>query len=141
MITFPDIDRTAQLVRNNWLSSVQPRGEEFAALFYQQLFVAEPGVRSLFPSDRRVQNRALLAMLDLLATQDLHAPDMKEQIRALGRRHLLYGVPVAMFLTFGKVLQEALESLMKEEWNTELAVARSTMYRHVYEVIVYDYVL
>lgn len=140
MLILPDIDRSMDLVRSSWRTEVEPRADEFAGIFYRLLFEAEPDAAALFPEDMTQQRAQLMSMMQFLVMHDLHAPDTKEQIRQLGRRHFGYGVPIGLFLTFGKTLNYALSTMLAGAWTIELSAAYNTMFRQVYDVIVYDYV-
>ncbi len=140
MVGFPDIDRSTDLVRNSWQFEIAPRAEELAVTFYSLLFEIEPESAGLFPSDRTQQRAQLMMMMEFLVTHDLHAPETKEQIRQLGRRYFGNGVPIGLFLIFGKTMNYAMSTMLVDKWTIELSTAWSTMFRQVYDVIVYDYV-
>lgn len=140
MLMLPDVDRSMELVRSNWRNDVEPRADEFAVIFYRLLFEAEPDAEALFPEDQVQRRDRLMMMMEFLVTHDLHAPETKEQIRQLGRRYFGNGVPIGLFLIFGKTMNYAMSTMLVDKWTIELSTAWSTMFRQVYDVIVYDYV-
>ena len=140
MLLFPDIDRSAELVRHCWRTGVEHRSDEFTLLFYGLLFDAEPGIEQLFPRDVREQRRHLMEMMDFLVMNDLHRPEIKEQVRRMAREHFGPHVPIGLFLTVSATMCHALSIMLEDRWDRDLAMAWRTVSRQIYDVIVYDYV-
>ena len=75
----------------------------FSESFYDTLFELEPATRSLFPSDMAEQRRKLVDEFQFMirAATAWQQPDTLDafvlRTRALGRRHVEYGVTVAMY--------------------------------------------
>jgi hemoglobin-like flavoprotein len=80
-----------------------------ADLFYDRLFEIAPGLRSMFPQDMRDQKRKLFVML-ATAVQGLHDLDrLVPQVKALGARHVGYGVRPEHYAIVGQALIWTLE--------------------------------
>ena len=80
-----------------------------AALFYGNLFAADPTIRRMFPHDLQDQGRKLMATLavaiDALENWDRLAP----VLAALARRHLGYGVEPFHYATVSQAFLATLE--------------------------------
>ncbi len=80
-----------KLVRESF-AKVAPIAPAAAAMFYDRLFVLDPGLRPLFNGDMTEQGRKLMAMIGT-AVANLHNLDaVVPAVQDLGRRHADYGV-------------------------------------------------
>ena len=104
---------------------IKPHANEFAASFYDNLFVVAPEVRPLFAkTDMVTQQKKLLNSL-VLVVENLRNPDaLSPVLNALGARHISYGAipqyyePVgeALLITFAQYLQEDFTPEVKQAW-------------------------
>ncbi len=94
-------------VRRSW-QQIQPQGPAVAALFYENLFAAQPALRGLFKTDLDTQGRKLVAMLDaaVQALDDL--PALVPVVQQLGVRHAGYGVRDDHYAVVGAALLKTL---------------------------------
>src|SRR4051812_12591619 len=60
--------------------------DAFTGRFYENLFVAAPTMRRLFPSDLKDQRGKLLAMLQWIVANLEHRAELKSHLRELGER-------------------------------------------------------
>jgi hemoglobin-like flavoprotein len=100
-----------------------PIADVAATLFYEDLFARDPKLRSLFKDDMAEQRHKLMAML---ATAVKHLDDwhtVKMPVRALGRRHVGYGVTPADYSTVGAALLATLEKGLGEDFTSEVREA------------------
>ena len=96
-------DHTTGLVRESF-DLVQPMASEVGALFYANLFRADPSLKALFKGDMRVQGDKLVQMI-AVAVSKLDQPDvLLPLLRQLGKRHASYGVVEAHYETVGGAL-------------------------------------
>ena len=112
-----------ELVRTTFATlAVMP--EVAGALFYERLFATNPGFRSLFKNDMRIQGDKLITMLALVVS-DLTEPDrILPAVRDLAVRHVTYGVKLAdydavyeaLLWTLGQVLGEDFTPEVQEAW-------------------------
>jgi len=124
----------AQLVRDSF-ALVQPIATQAAALFYDNLFKADPSLRALFRGDMQRQGDLLMSMIGgavgLLDKPDVLVPVLHK----LGARHVGYGVeaahyPVvggALLLTLEQGLGEAFTREVREAWTALYGVVQTTM--------------
>ena len=127
-------DYDMSLVQSSWLA-VKPIAETAAGIFYDKLFAIDPTLRSLFPTDLRDQKQKLMATLDF-AVLALRKPEaLLPAVRALGARHVGYGVTAAHYATVGAALLFTLEqglggsftSEVRNAWTRTYGLLSSTM--------------
>jgi len=123
-----------QLVRASF-AAVRLTVSQPGALFYDNLFAADPSLRQLFPASIAQQGERLMAMigsaLDLLDRPATLVP----VLRQLGARHAGYGVKDSHYATVGGALIQTLEqglgvaftSDVRQAWVDLYAVISSTM--------------
>ena len=78
--------------------------EVAGALFYEQLFAANPSFRPLFKKDMRIQGTKLMTMLAMIVYNLPEPGNTLPSMRDLAVRHLDYGVKVA---DYDPVVREA----------------------------------
>jgi hemoglobin-like flavoprotein len=101
-------------------AKIAPIAETAAVLFYDDLFARDPGLRALFKADMAEQRRKLMAML---ATAVNHLNDwtaLSAAVRALGRRHAVYGVRPTDYATVGAALIATLEKGLGDDFTPEM---------------------
>lgn len=77
--------------------------------FYARLFALAPDLRPLFRGDLREQGSKLTAMLALVVRGLDRLDALAEPVRALGRRHVAYGVRPEDYAVVGHALLDTLE--------------------------------
>lgn len=122
------------LVRDSF-AKVAPIAPQAAALFYDRLFVLDPGLRPLFKGDMAEQGRKLMAMIGAavanLATLEAIVPAVQD----LGRRHAGYGVQpshydvvaVALLWTLGQGLGDAFTPAVEAAWTEAYTILATVM--------------
>ena len=95
-------DHTISLVKESF-DLVEPIAPQAAALFYANLFEADPTLKPLFRGDMIVQGQKLMQMI-ALAVSKLDSPaTLMPALQGLGRRHAGYGVQDQHYDTVGAV--------------------------------------
>jgi hemoglobin-like flavoprotein len=119
---------------------VEPIADLAGALFYKRLFQLDPTLRPLFRGDIGEQSRKLLQTL-AIAVQSLDDLErLAPALRALGQRHLAYGVNRSHFDTVATALLWTLEEGLgprftlevREAWAAVYAVLTTTMLEGMY---------
>lgn len=111
------------------------RKKQIAHLFFDRLFELDPELRPLFNYvDTEEQGERVLRMLALIVNtlQDVKAFD--STMKAMGQRHVGYGVKKEHYQTFGdallwaldKSLGDAFTPAMHEAWRTAYTLMAST---------------
>jgi hemoglobin-like flavoprotein len=115
------------LVRSSF-SQLEPIASQAAALFYGNLFEADPSLRKLFKGDMAQQGERLMTMIGG-AVRMLDRPDaLIPVLRSLGARHGGYGVEPAHYDTVGAALLKTLEQGLDEAWTPDVATAWTAVY-------------
>lgn len=123
----PLSDYDVSLVQSSWLA-VKPIADPAAAVFYDKLFAIDPTLRALFPEDLSEQKKKLMATLDF-AVGALKKPDaLMPAVRALGTRHIAYGVNAAHYATVGAALLFTLEQGLGGAFTSEIRTAWTRLY-------------
>ncbi|NES68303.1 MAG: hypothetical protein F6K24_25235, partial [Okeania sp. SIO2D1] len=115
---------------------IKPRGAEFAASFYENLFAAYPEAKPLFANtDIQQQEKKLLNSL-VLVVESLRQPEVLAQVlRALGARHINYGTLPQHYPLVGKALLKTLEQYLQQDWNSELKNAWVFAYEQIVQLM------
>ena len=107
---------------------VAPMAEAAAGLFYARLFELDPDLRSLFKGDMSEQGRRLMQMLGL-AVKSLDRPEqLLPALRALGARHVAYGVREKDYDTVGRALLWTLRQGLGDAFTPEVEAAWAEVY-------------
>jgi nitric oxide dioxygenase len=107
---------------------VSPIAATAARLFYDRLFTLDPSLRPLFRGDIEEQGRKLMAALTLV-TQGLSVPEkILPAVRALGQRHVSYGVRDEHYATVGAALLWTLEQGLGDHFTPQVRDAWAAAY-------------
>ena len=125
---------TVPLVRESW-QAVAAIAPQAAALFYQNLFEADPSLRRLFRGDMETQGRKLMEMIGV-AVAKLDRPDaLVHVLRALGKRHADYGVQASHYDTVGAALLRTLGMGLGDRFTPEVEAAWTEVYGFIAETM------
>jgi hemoglobin-like flavoprotein len=114
------------LVRNSF-ALVEPIAPQAAALFYDNLFQADPSLRALFRGDMAEQGGRLMSMIG--SAVQMGQPDkLIPVLQAMGRRHVGYGVQEAHYAPVGAALLLTLKQGLGEAFTPEVHNAWATLY-------------
>ncbi len=108
-----------QIVQDTW-KAVVPIASKAADLFYDKLFLMDPGLRPLFPEDLTEQKKKLMSMIGRVVTALRDPASVVPAIQDLGRRHVGYGVRKEDYTTVGGALLWTLEQGLGTAWTAEV---------------------
>jgi nitric oxide dioxygenase len=97
-------------------------------LFYTRLFTDNPAVKKMFPEDMQQQYIKLTDMLTSIVSRLDQLDTLSEEITAMARRHVQYGVRPAHYKLVGNALLWTLEKGLGNDWNAEVKDAWLTCY-------------
>ncbi|MBO9679991.1 MAG: hemin receptor [Acidovorax sp.] len=120
-----------RLVRQSF-AQVTLVADQAAALFYAKLFARDPAISNLFLSaDMAMQGRKLLNMIgDAVRLMD--RPERLEPVlRALGKRHVAYGVRDTHYGIMGAALLETLADALGRDFTPAIGEAWTALYAYV----------
>ena len=109
-------------------AQVAPIAETAATLFYTRLFELNPALRPLFQGDMTEQGRKLMQTLAVAVAglEDLEM--LVPAVRALGKRHVAYGVRDAHYGTVAVALLWTLEAGLGDAFTPDVHDAWATVY-------------
>ena len=88
-----------------------------AARFYQELFRRDPALRPMFTTDLAEQQVRFATKLSEIVHAIPRLDDLLTHTRALGARHVAYGVRAADYQTVGAALLDALAAVLGESFD------------------------
>lgn len=118
------------VVKTSW-EQLRPVSEQTAFHFYTRLFEQHPQLHGLFRTDTREQGHKLMAMLDtaVAALDDFAA--LEADIRALGARHVDYGVTDTHYVLFQDGLLWALSQGLGAAYTPDVEAAWRTLFGRI----------
>jgi hemoglobin-like flavoprotein len=120
--------RQIELVQNSF-QQVVPIAETAAALFYQRLFDTMPEASSLFKNtDIKEQGKKLMQMLSVAVAGLTSLNGLVPAVKALGARHVRYGVQDEHYQTVGEALLWTLEQGLGAAFTDEVKEAWALVY-------------
>lgn len=125
---------TIQLVQNSW-QKVIAIGPQAAALFYQNLFEADPALKPLFKGDLQAQGKKLIEMISIAVNKLADLDALIPVLQNLGKRHAAYGVQDAHYDTVGAALLKTLGQGLGNEFTGEVKAAWTSVYQVMADVM------
>ena len=119
-------------------SSFERVGPDLPALatrFYQELFGRDPALRPLFTTDMARQKVRFAEKLTEIVRAFPRLDELLAHTRALGARHVDYGVRVADYQTVGEALVAALAAILGDSFDTQTREAWLIAYNLVAETM------
>jgi hemoglobin-like flavoprotein len=117
-----------KLIKQSWRSFKDVSPITVGDLFYSKLFADHPSVRKMFPKDMNEQYKKLIDMLTAIVLRLDNLGTITEEIAAMARRHVDYGVKPAHYKIVGVALLWTLEKGMGRDWNEEVKQAWTACY-------------
>ena len=114
---------------------VGPELPTLATRFYQELFARNPALRSLFTTDMAEQKVRFSRKLTEIVWAMPRLAELLTHTRALGARHVGYGVRVADYRTVGDALLAALAAVLGDSFDTPTREAWILAYNLVAETM------
>ena len=100
-------------------AKVAPIADTAAMLFYDDLFQRDPRLRSLFKDDMTEQRQKLMSMLGTAVANLRQWDKIAAAVRALGKRHVTYGVARGDYETVGAALIATLQKGLGDDFTPE----------------------
>jgi len=120
-------DTTIQHVKSSF-ALVAPIAPQAAALFYANLFEADPSLRALFKGDMEAQGAKLMQMIGV-AVSKLGEPEvLLPALQSLGKRHAGYGVQDGHYDVVGGALLKTLDQGLGPAFTPEVRAAWTDVY-------------
>ena len=113
----------------------RPELPVLATRFYQELFAHNPALRALFTTDMALQKVRFAEKLTEIVRAFPRLDELLAHTRALGARHVGYGVRVADYQTVGEALVAALAAVLGDSFDTQTREAWHIAYNLVAETM------
>ena len=113
----------------------KPIAPAAADLFYQRLFKLDPSLKPMFKGDMVKQGQMLMSVLATAVTGLSNLEKLAPIVRALGARHVGYGVQAQHYTTVGAALMWTLEQGLGDAFTAETRAAWSAAYELLAEVM------
>jgi nitric oxide dioxygenase len=114
--------RRIQLVQDNF-AMIVPKRDEVARSFYDNLFVLDPSLRSMFPADLSDQGKKLMQVLAVVVRSLDNLAPLLPSIDDMARRHLAYGVEDDHYAVVGQALIRTLKNGLGDAFTQEMEEA------------------
>ncbi|MBL9132465.1 MAG: hypothetical protein JNG86_14775 [Verrucomicrobiaceae bacterium] len=118
------------LIRESF-HTLSRHGHVAALVFYQRLFELAPELRPMFKGDIEVQSKKLIDMLGVLIAMLERPRGLELELRAMGARHVGYGVKEEHYAVVGAALLSMLAQTLDKEFTPELCTAWTALYGDV----------
>lgn len=121
-------DAEIRLVKQSWktLRAIDP--VIVGDLFYSKLFMANPSLRNMFPKKMDEQYTKLMDMLSVIIARLDRMDELNEDIAAMARRHVHYGVRPAHYKLVGNALLWTLRQGLGQDWTIDVEQAWTKCY-------------
>jgi hemoglobin-like flavoprotein len=106
-----------------------------ASRFYQELFSRDPALRALFTTDMAEQQVRFTLKLTEIVQAMPRLDELLAHTRALGARHVGYGVHAADYQTVGAALLAALAAVLGDDFDALTNEAWATAYNLMAETM------
>lgn len=116
-----------ELVQQSW-AKVMPIKETAADLFYNRLFEQYPEVKPYFKGDMKEQGKKLMMMINTAVAGLDNIEALIEPVKALGKKHVDYGVKAEDYDKVGASLLWTLEQGLKDDFTPEVKDAWAVTY-------------
>ncbi|HEU4858749.1 MAG TPA: globin domain-containing protein [Chitinophagaceae bacterium] len=120
-----------RLVKQSWktLRAIDP--VIVGDLFYSKLFMANPSLRNMFPKKMDEQYTKLMDMLSVIIARLDRMDELTEDIAAMARRHVHYGVRPAHYKLVGNALLWTLRQGLGQDWTIDVEQAWTKCYSNL----------
>jgi len=119
-----------QLVRETF-PAVQEVAGAMTRVFYGRVFLKAPETRQLFHGNIEVQGRKFAEMLTALVDSLPNLERYAVPLRAMGRRHVGYGVMPAYYAVVSEALVWALGQTLESEFTPDVKAAWTALVNEV----------
>ena len=128
-------DRVVNDVQSTW-KIVESMAPEAAALFYRNLFEADPALQPLFKGEMEEQGKKLMQMIGAAVDKLSDIDALVPILQSLAIRHKGYGVNTAHYETVGEALMKTLEQGLGPSFTPQVRDSWSEVYGLMSSVMV-----
>jgi nitric oxide dioxygenase len=127
------------IIKNSW-SKLALNATKLGSLLYPKLFAKDPKLKDLFAKNNAgdEQARQLFMVISLTVSKIDKLENLKEELKALSKRHVKYGVKPEHFTLFGEAFMESIDELFSNEKESKLREAWQSLYQEVATSMIAD---
>jgi nitric oxide dioxygenase len=111
------------LIKKSWINVRKIKPEILGDVFYTKLFYDHPELRKMFPQEMEEQNIKLIDMLNIIIERLEELDELKDEIIAVAKRHVDYGVKTQHYSMVAIALIWTLQKALGKDWTDELKSA------------------
>lgn len=126
---------TIDLVQGTW-KHVEAIAPQAAALFYNNLFAADPSLQALFKGDMTAQGTKLMQMIGVAVNKLDDLGTLVPVLQLLAQRHAGYGVADAHYATVGGALLKTLRQGLGDAYTPAVNQAWVDVYTVMSDVMI-----
>ncbi|MHB9020893.1 MAG: globin family protein [Halothiobacillus sp.] len=127
---------TIKLVRHSW-QKVERIAPQASAIFYENVFTADPSLKSLFKQgDMTAQGQKLMQMIGVAISKLDELDVLVPVLENLAKRHVGYGVQQAHYQIIGDALIQALDQGLGADFTPDVKNAWVTVYGVMADVMI-----
>jgi len=123
------------LVQESW-KKVEAIAPQAAALFYHNLFSADPSLKALFKGDMETQGQKLMEMIGVAVGKLNELHELVPVLQNLAKRHVRYGVTESHYATVGAALLQTLNQGLCEDFTPAVRDAWAGVYSVMADVMI-----
>ena len=124
------------MVKRTWRVFREIDASVIGDAFYTRLFAYNPMLRKMFPKNMSEQYQKLMDMISAIVSKLERLDEISEDITAMARRHINYGVRPAHYKLVGRALLWTLQQGLGKDWNAEVETAWKKCYDSLSEVMI-----
>jgi hemoglobin-like flavoprotein len=128
-------DQIVKDVQSTW-EIVEGIAPQAAALFYNNLFEADPSLKPLFKGNMDEQGKKLMQMIGAAVGKLRELDTLVPILQGLGKRHAQYGVQESHYATVGAALLKTLEQGLDQAFTPQVSAAWATVYGVMSKVMI-----
>ena len=124
------------LVKKSWkvFRAIDP--SVVADAFYSKLFLDHPELRRMFPTNMSDQYKKLIDTLSVMVARLERTDELDQDISALAKRHVGYGVLPKHYAMVGTALLWTLEKGLGNDWNLQTEQAWAACYQLISDRVI-----
>ncbi len=110
-------EKEIKLIKTSWGHFRRVKPEIVADTFYTKLFIDNPSLRNMFPTDMQGQYEKFMLMLNIIVARLDKFDDLIADLTAMGERHKTYNVKPEHYKMVGEALIWTLKNGLSNDWN------------------------
>jgi hemoglobin-like flavoprotein len=115
------------IIKRTW-GKVAARSNALGEKLYPRFFKKAPETENLFKEGKAEQAKKLFLVVTLIVTKLNKLDVLKEELRALAKRHISYGVKTTYFRPFGEAFIESIADILGNDWNDDVKESWEEIY-------------